>query len=101
MKTTQALRTMTPLFLLIIATGIPFRLGIGGEIKLSIYSSNGSLIQTIGVGRLEPGNYTSRQQAIYWNGRNYLGEDVVSGIYFCVLQVLGESTQTNQLTLLK
>ena len=82
-------------------TWIPFRLGIGGEIELSIYSSNGSLIQTISVGRLEPGNYTSRQQAIYWNGRNYLGEDVVSGIYFCVLQVLGESTQTNQLTVLK
>ena len=82
-------------------TWIPFRLGVEGEIRLSIYSSSGSLIQTIHLGHLEPGSYTSRQQAIYWNGQNYLGEDVVSGIYFCVLQVLGQPTQISQLTVLK
>ena len=82
-------------------TWIPFRLGVEGEIRLSIYSSSGSLIQTTNLGHLEPGNYTSRKQAIYWNGQNYLGEDVVSGIYFCVLQILGKSTQISQLTLLK
>ena len=82
-------------------TWIPFRLGVEGEIRLSIYSSSGSLIQTTNLGHLEPGNYTSRKQAIYWNGQNYLGEDVVSGIYFCVLQVLGKSTQISQITLLK
>ena len=82
-------------------TWIPFRLGIDGEIKLSIYSSSGSLIQTLNVGRLESGNYTSRQRAIYWNGQNYQGEDVISGVYFCVFQVLGEPVQTNQLILLK
>ncbi|HIB92240.1 TPA: hypothetical protein EYO57_34495 [Candidatus Poribacteria bacterium] len=82
-------------------TWIPFRLGTDGEMKLSIYSSSGSLIQTVDVGHLEPGNYTSRQRAIYWNGQNYRREDVVSGVYFCVLQVLGESAQTSQLILLK
>jgi hypothetical protein len=82
-------------------TWIPFRLGIDGEIKLSIYSSSGSLIQTLNVGRLESGNYTSRQRAIHWNGQNHQGEDVISGVYFCVLQVFGEPVQTNQLILLK
>ena len=63
-------------------TWIPYRLSESAHVRLSIYGVSGRLIRTLDMGAQKPGTYTSRERAIYWDGRNDNGEAVSSGIYF-------------------
>lgn len=67
-------------------TWIPFKLGQGVEVTITIYNSTGRIIRTLNLGHQEAGAYTSRSRAAYWNGRNECGERVSSGIYFYTLK---------------
>ena len=40
------------------------------------------MIRTLQFGHQSAGYYTDRDRAAYWDGRNSLGEQVASGIYF-------------------
>ena len=44
--------------------------------------------------------YESRSKAVYWDGRNELGESVASGVYFYHLMAGGYSA-TKRLVILK
>ena len=44
--------------------------------------------------------YQSRSRAVYWDGRNQLGESVASGLYFYTLTA-GDFTETRRMLILK
>jgi flagellar hook assembly protein FlgD len=63
-------------------TWIPYRLSEDGRVTISIYDTTGTLIQTLSLGYQSAGFYQDREHAVYWDGRNDLGEPVASGVYF-------------------
>jgi hypothetical protein len=81
-------------------TWIPYWLAEDANVTLTIYNTKGQLIRTISLGHQAAGRYESKSQAIYWDGRNDLGERVVSGVYFYRLTA-GDYTATRKLLILK
>ena len=81
-------------------TWIPFRLAEDAEVTLSIYDVGGRMVRTLNIGHSKAGIYESRDKAIYWDGRNDLGESVASGIYFYHLMA-GEYSATKRMVILK
>ncbi|MDP7180028.1 MAG: dockerin type I domain-containing protein [Candidatus Woesearchaeota archaeon] len=63
-------------------TWIPFMLGEGGNVRVSIYNRGGSLVRTLDLGHREPGVYDRKDEAAHWDGRNEFGEKAASGLYF-------------------
>ena len=68
-------------------TWIPYQLAEDASVRISIYDVNGVLVRAFKIGEKPAGYYISREDAIYWDGKNRVGEQVGSGIYFCHLQV--------------
>jgi hypothetical protein len=81
-------------------TWIPYQLRSGGDVTIRIYSVGGELIRTLPLGMRRPGYYVTRDKAAHWDGRNDIGEDVSSGVYFYVLQSTN-FTATRKLLILK
>ena len=50
---------------------------------------NGQLVRRLAMGHQAAGMYQSRSRAVYWDGRNQLGEFVASGLYFYTLTAGG------------
>jgi len=63
-------------------TWIPFQLAEPSAIVVEIYDVSGQKVRSLKVGHRQVGFYTSQTDAIYWDGRNYLGEGMPSGIYY-------------------
>ena len=63
-------------------TWIPYELSTDTDVRITIYNAQGVVIRTLQLGRQSAGYYTDRERAAYWDGRNALGEQVASGIYF-------------------
>ena len=87
-------------------TWIPYQLATPAEVTLAIYDMNGQLVRRLAVGHRAAGMYRSRSRAVYWDGRNQLGESVASGVYFYTLTVrsetrAGEFTATRRMLILK
>ena len=72
-------------------TWIPYRLAGAAFVTLTIYDEVGQVIRTLEVGHRIASAYESRSNAIHWNGRNNLGEQVASGVYFYTLTVRSET----------
>ena len=68
--------------------------------SLSIYDTDGRLVRSIDVGHSRAGIYETRNKAIYWNGKNDLGESMASGVYFYHLMA-GEYSATKRMVILK
>ena len=66
-------------------TWIPYQLSKSGSVNVSIYAADGKLVRTLTLGHQAAGIYESRSRAVYWDGRNDLGEPVASGVYFYTL----------------
>ena len=66
-------------------TWIPYQLATPADVTVRIYSVNGSLIRRLALGYQTAGMYRGRSRAAYWDGKNEVGESVVSGIYFYTL----------------
>ncbi|MCG9134593.1 T9SS type A sorting domain-containing protein [Candidatus Poribacteria bacterium] len=81
-------------------TWIPYQLSEPSNITLSIHSIEGNVIRTLSLGYKQQGLYHDRNKAIYWDGRNDVGETVSSGIYFYTL-ITKNSTQTKKMLILK
>lgn len=81
-------------------TWIPYQLSEPSNITLSIHSIDGNVIRTLSLGYKQQGLYHDRNKAIYWDGRNDVGETVSSGIYFYTL-ITKNSTQTKKMLILK
>ena len=63
-------------------TWIPYQLAESAKVTLTIYAANGCLIRTLALGSRAAGTYHSKSRAVYWDGRNAVGEPVASGVYF-------------------
>ncbi|RKU25555.1 hypothetical protein C6499_14785 [Candidatus Poribacteria bacterium] len=66
-------------------TWIPYQLAAPADVKLTIYGVNGQVVRQLALGHQAAGIYQSRSRAVYWDGRNQLGEPVASGVYFYTL----------------
>ena len=71
-------------------TWIPYHLSEAAPVTLSIYDATGERIRTLSLGFQAAGFYQSRPRAAYWDGRNDLGEQVSSGVYFYQLSTPSE-----------
>jgi enediyne biosynthesis protein E4 len=67
-------------------TWIPYQLAQLSDVEILIYDSTGGLVKTLRLGIKNPGYYTSKVNAAYWDGTNENGELVSSGVYFCQLK---------------
>ena len=67
-------------------TWIPYQLAEDAFVTLTISDLTGYVVRTFKVGHQSAAMYTSKTNAIYWDGRNDTGEPVSSGIYFYHLQ---------------
>jgi len=81
-------------------TWIPYQLHEVCRVTLRIYDVAGRLIRTLDLGYRDAGTYTSRADAAYWDGRNDMGEEIASGLYFYTIQA-GDFTATRRMLILK
>ena len=81
-------------------TWIPYRLAEDAFVTLTIYDRGGQVVRTLEVGHRIASAYESRSKAIYWDGRNGVGEQVASGVYFYTLTA-GDFSATRRMLILK
>ena len=81
-------------------TWIPYRLAEDAFVTLAIYDPSGQVIRTFDVGHQIASAYENRSKAIHWDGRNDLGEQVTSGVYFYTLTA-GDFSATRRMVILK
>ena len=67
-------------------TWIPYELATDTDVRITIYNTQGVVIRSLQLGHQSGGYYTGRDRAAYWDGRNALGEQVASGLYFYQLE---------------
>ena len=67
-------------------TWIPYQLATDTDAQILIYDARGSIVRRLVLGHQRAGTYIDRSRAAYWDGRNSLGEQVASGVYFYQLQ---------------
>ncbi|MCE2394524.1 T9SS type A sorting domain-containing protein [Candidatus Poribacteria bacterium] len=79
---------------------IPYELGEEASVSVEIYNISGQLVRTLHVGMKQRGQYISRDKAVYWDGRNQLGERATSGVYFYVLKA-GDYASMRKMAILK
>jgi hypothetical protein len=81
-------------------TWMPYELATDTTVKITIYNTQGVVIRTLELGHQSAGYYTSRDRAAYWDGRNALGEQVASGLYFYQLET-DEMSALRKMVILK
>jgi len=81
-------------------TWIPYAIAKDAQVKISVYNVRGQLVRTIDIGYVKSGEYTSKANAAYWDGKNECGERVASGVYFYTIKA-GQFTATKRLVVLK
>ena len=81
-------------------TWIPYRLANDTDVSLAIYDVDGVLVRELDLGHQRAGYYTDRSRAAYWDGRNAVGEQVASGVYFYHLAA-GDYSATRKMLILK
>ena len=81
-------------------TWIPYQLSKPADVTVSIYSVDGKLVRTLALGHQAAGVYQSKRRAVYWDGRNNVGERVASGIYFYTFSA-GGFTATRKMLIRK
>ena len=81
-------------------TWLPYHLAQDANVTISIYNLKGQLIRTLFLGNQSVGVYVMKHQAAYWDGRNSLGQQVASGLYFYTLHA-GDFRATRKMVILK
>ena len=81
-------------------TWIPYQLEKSADVTLQIYDTAGGIVRTLDLGFKGQGFYMTRATAAYWDGRNNMGEQVASGVYFYSLQT-PDFSATRKMLILK
>ena len=81
-------------------TWIPFELNQASEVSISVYDAVGQLVRQLELGYQPAGIYGSREKAVYWDGKNAIGETVATGLYFYSLKA-GDYSETRRMVILK
>ena len=63
-------------------TWIPYQLAEATDVTLTIYDIRGREVRRLALGHRPAGLYYNRGRAVYWDGRNQIGEKVATGLYF-------------------
>ena len=81
-------------------TWIPYQLAEPAEATLTIYTADGAIVRIFTLGFMPAGIYQRRSRAVYWDGKNAVGETAASGVYFYTLTA-GNFTVTRKMLILK
>ena len=81
-------------------TWLPYELAVDSSVEIFIYDARGVLVRHLELGHQPAGYYIVKSRAVYWDGRNTVGERVATGIYFYQLQAGGVS-QLRKMVILK
>jgi photosystem II stability/assembly factor-like uncharacterized protein len=81
-------------------TWIPYQIARDASVKVQIYNLKGQSIRTIELGQQAAGTYLTKNEAVYWDGRDDSGEKVASGMYFYTLQA-GEFKATKRMVIVE
>ncbi|RKU35304.1 hypothetical protein C6496_17055 [Candidatus Poribacteria bacterium] len=81
-------------------TWIPYQLEKSADVTLQIYDTAGEIVRTLYLGFKPQGFYMTRATAAYWDGRNNMGEQIASGVYFYSLQT-PDFSATRKMLILK
>ncbi len=81
-------------------TWIPYQLSKTSDVTLTIYNLRGVVVREIAISQKPAGNYISRNRAMYWDGRNSLGEKVAAGVYFYTFKT-GDYSATRKMLIRK
>ncbi len=81
-------------------TWIPYQLAEPAAVTITIYDVRGRAVRTLVLGNQPAGMYRSRSKAAHWDGRNHLGEQVATGVYFYTLKA-GDYAATRKLLIRK
>ena len=81
-------------------TWIPFRLAEESDVTIEIYTPAGKLVRTLSPGIITTGDYTSKSNAVYWDGHNNNGEPISSGIYLYTINA-GDFSDTRKMLIKK
>ena len=81
-------------------TWIPFQLANESRVTIYIHNSAGQLVRRLPLGTVPAGDYSSQAQAIYWDGRNQVGEPVSSGVYLYTIHA-GDYSATRKMLIRK
>ena len=81
-------------------TWIPYELAEASDVRIGIYSLTGRLIRMLDLGYRQPGFYARRENAAHWDGRNQVGEEVASGVYFYTIRA-GDFSATRKMTVVR
>ena len=81
-------------------TWIPYHLSKDAAVTVTIYNMQGVIVRQLMLGHQPAGVYESRGRAAYWDGKNQIGEQVASGVYFYTLTA-GEFNATRKLLIAK
>ena len=81
-----------------VETWIPYEIGQPGNVNIFIHDVGGRLVRTLNLNYQEIGQYFSKDDAAYWDGKNEEGEQVSNGIYFYTIQT-GDFTTTKKMVL--
>ena len=81
-------------------TWIPYQLSKAADVTLTIYGIDGQVVRRLALGHQPAGVYQNRRRAVYWDGKNALGEPVASGVYFYTLTA-GDFSATRKMLIRK
>ncbi len=81
-------------------TWIPYDLGTDADVQIDIYNMKGERVRQLAMGHQVAGTYRTPSRAVYWDGRNSIGEPVASGVYIYTLQA-GKFKATRQMMIIK
>ena len=81
-------------------TWIPYQLAENASVTLTIYDTTGAVVRRLDLGHRMTRFYESRSKAIYWDGKNGLGERSASGVYFYTLTA-GDFSATRKMVILQ
>ena len=81
-------------------TWIPYQLAEAADVVLTIYAVDGTVVRTLALGHQPVGIYQDRDRAVYWDGKNAVGESVASGVYFYTLTA-GDFSATRKMLIRK
>ena len=81
-------------------TWIPYQLARPSDVVVTISAMDGRVVRRFDLGHQDAGRYANRSRAIYWDGKNALGEPVASGLYFYTLTA-GEFVATRRMLIRK
>ena len=85
---------------------IPFKLDVSHTVEIRVYSIAGRLIKKEPRGLLLPGSYTDENPqalnaAFIWDGKDEDGEDIASGLYYCLLITRGGKNDIAKIAVVK